>query len=139
VETSSDRVSLDQRGYLTIGSWLNRFGKFSRRLAYRGWGRGLYGLEWFDSAPERTFANLVDSEDKVSVWTRIQRSELTVEWEGARYSPDFTSHIARLTTLLRSRQTEISRIHLCAARKLLRKDGPDRSQMSEATERGDTY
>jgi type III restriction enzyme len=67
----------------------NRFGKFSRRLAYSGWTRGLYELEWFDSAPERAFANLVDSESGVAVWTRIQRSELTVEWEGGRYSPDF--------------------------------------------------
>lgn len=68
----------------------NRFGPFSRKVAYSGWEHSLHGLEWFDSTPERTLANLLDgSDNKVSEWARIQRGELTVEWANGRYSPDF--------------------------------------------------
>lgn len=67
----------------------NRFGPFSRKVAYSGWTRCLYPLNWFDSTPERTLANTLDEDDDVSVWTRIQRGEMTVEWEEGRYSPDF--------------------------------------------------
>jgi type III restriction enzyme len=67
----------------------NRFGPFSRKAAYGGWKRGLYPLDWFDSEPERAFANMVDSESKVEVWCRIQRGELAIDWEQGRYTPDF--------------------------------------------------
>jgi len=29
----------------------NRYGPFSRRVAYRGWSRSLHPLNWFDSEP----------------------------------------------------------------------------------------
>lgn len=67
----------------------NRYGPFSRKVAYRGWTRSLHPLNWFDSEPERAFANLVDDEDTVEVWSRILRGELTVPWDGGRYHPDF--------------------------------------------------
>jgi type III restriction enzyme len=67
----------------------NRFGDFNRKLAYGPWSKGLYPLEWFDSSPERALANMIDSEERVAVWTRIQRRELVIEWEAGRYSPDF--------------------------------------------------
>ena len=67
----------------------NRYGPFSRKVAYTGWSKCLYPVNWFDSTPERTFANVVDSDDTVAIWTRIQRGEMTVEWDEGRYSPDF--------------------------------------------------
>jgi type III restriction enzyme len=67
----------------------NRFGEFSKAVAYDGWKRSLYPLDWFDSKPERTFANTIDSDNTVDVWSRIQRGELTIDWEKGRYSPDF--------------------------------------------------
>lgn len=67
----------------------NRFGKFSSRVAYEGWEKSLYPLNWFDSTPERTFANLVDSEEDIAMWARIGRGELKVEWENGTYTPDF--------------------------------------------------
>jgi type III restriction enzyme len=78
----------------------NRYGKFSRKVAYSGWGRCLYPLNWFDSTPERTFANVVDSDDQVAVWTRIQRGEMTVEWNEGRYTPDFYVRAAQGTHYL---------------------------------------
>ena len=70
----------------------NRYGPFTRKVAYSGWGRSLYLLNWFDSTPERTFANVVDGDDQVAIWSRIQRGEMTVEWDEGRYSPDFYVH-----------------------------------------------
>lgn len=67
----------------------NRYGPFSRQVAYRGWSRSLHPLNWFDSEPERRLANLVDDEATVEVWSRIQRGELTIPWDGGRYNPDF--------------------------------------------------
>ena len=67
---------------------LNRFGPFSRKVAYSGWARSLHPLNWFDSEPERRLANLIDEQDEVEVWARIQRGELTIPWEGGTYNPD---------------------------------------------------
>lgn len=67
----------------------NRFGPFSRKVAYDGWSSSLYPLNWFDSTPERTFANLVDADKDVEVWSRILRGEMTVESDRGRYTPDF--------------------------------------------------
>ena len=67
----------------------NRYGPFSRKLAYSGWSRSLHPLNWFDSEPERRFANLIDDEDDVTLWARILRGELTIPWQGGRYHPDF--------------------------------------------------
>jgi type III restriction enzyme len=67
----------------------NRFGEFTRRAAYAGFVKSLFVLDWFDSGKERDLANLIDGSDAVVVWTRIQRGEHVIEWDGGRYSPDF--------------------------------------------------
>ena len=73
----------------TRGEEPNRYGPFSRKLAYSGWSRSLHPLNWFDSEPERRFANLVDDEDEMTLWARILRGELTIPLTGGRYHPDF--------------------------------------------------
>lgn len=79
---------------------MRQAGQPTRKVAYSGWGRSLYPLNWFDSTPERTFANVVDGDDQVAIWSRIQRGEMTVEWDEGRYSPDFYVHAADGTHFL---------------------------------------
>ncbi|MGC8635394.1 MAG: hypothetical protein ACP5VP_12215, partial [Candidatus Limnocylindrales bacterium] len=69
----------------------DRFGEFSRSLAYEGWKRSLFPLEWFDSRPERTVANLVDDDADVALWVRLQVGDLPILWNshGQEYHPDF--------------------------------------------------
>jgi type III restriction enzyme len=69
----------------------DRFGEFSRPLAYEGWTRSLFPLEWFDSRPERTVANLVDDDAHVSLWVRLHVGDLPILWNsaGQEYHPDF--------------------------------------------------
>lgn len=69
----------------------DRYGPFSRSLAYEGWSQSLFPVEWFDSAPERTVANLVDSEPTVEIWARLHLKELPILWSsgGREYNPDF--------------------------------------------------
>lgn len=67
----------------------NRFGKFSRSVAYTGWAKSTHALNWFDSEPERHLANLLDDDDQVELWARIQSRELVIPWQGGRYHPDF--------------------------------------------------
>jgi type III restriction enzyme len=68
----------------------DRFGAFSKSSAYSGWRRSLYPLEWFDSRPERTVANMVDSDDRVVCWVRLHTGELPILWNsaGQEYNPD---------------------------------------------------
>lgn len=68
----------------------DRFGKFSRSLAYEGWARSLYAVEWLDSTPERDLANMVDADDGVRVWVRLHIGELPILWngQGQQYNPD---------------------------------------------------
>lgn len=67
----------------------NRFGSFSKSVAYSGWTKSLHALNWFDSKPERSLANLLDDDDQVELWARIQRGELVIPWHAGRYHPDF--------------------------------------------------
>jgi type III restriction enzyme len=69
----------------------DRLGPFSRSLAYTGWQRSLFPVEWFDSAPERTVANMLDGDDDVSCWVRLHLNELPILWNsgGQQYNPDF--------------------------------------------------
>jgi type III restriction enzyme len=69
----------------------DRLGPFSKSLAYEGWSRSLFGVEWFDSAPERTVANMLDGDVGVSCWVRLHISELPILWNsgGQQYNPDF--------------------------------------------------
>jgi type III restriction enzyme len=68
----------------------DRYGSFSRAAAYEGWKRSLFPLEWFDSRPERTVANMVDTSDEVTCWVRLHIGELPILWNsgGQQYNPD---------------------------------------------------
>lgn len=70
----------------------NRFGPFSRDVAYSGWQRSMHPLNWFDSSTERSFANLIDDDPQVHLWARILRHELAIPWDGGRHFPDFYVH-----------------------------------------------
>lgn len=50
----------------------------------------LPALEWFDSKPERTVANMVDSDSGVLCWVRLHIGELPILWNsgGQQYNPD---------------------------------------------------
>jgi len=69
----------------------DRFGAFSRSLAYDGWQRSLFSVEWFDSRPERDAANVLDDADEVACWVRLHTGELPILWTsgGREYNPDF--------------------------------------------------
>ncbi|MCW2133380.1 DEAD/DEAH box helicase family protein [Arthrobacter sp. VKM Ac-2550] len=69
----------------------DRLGPFDRNTAYKGWNRSIMPLDWFDSAPEREFANVVDDDESVRWWIRLQRDELPLTWTsaGEKYNPDF--------------------------------------------------
>jgi type III restriction enzyme len=68
----------------------DRFGAFSKAVAYEGWKRSLFPVEWFDSRPERTVANMVDDDKNVVCWVRLHVSELPILWNsaGQQYNPD---------------------------------------------------
>ena len=69
----------------------DRLGEFSKSMAYEGWQRSLFPVEWFDSRPERTVANLVDDDAHVSLWVRLHVGDLPILWNsaGQEYNPDF--------------------------------------------------
>jgi type III restriction enzyme len=68
----------------------DRFGAFSKSMAYGEWKRSLFPLEWFDSKTERTVANMVDEDNGVSCWVRLHIGELPILWNsaGQEYNPD---------------------------------------------------
>jgi type III restriction enzyme len=68
----------------------DRFGPFSKAKAYEGWTRSLFPVEWFDSAPERTVANMVDGDEAIACWVRLHIKELPILWNsgGQQYNPD---------------------------------------------------
>jgi type III restriction enzyme len=68
----------------------DRFGAFSKSVAYNGWKRSLFSVEWFDSKPERTVANMVDGDKEVTCWVRLHIGELPILWNsaGQEYNPD---------------------------------------------------
>jgi len=69
----------------------DRFGPFSKSLAYEGWTRSIFPVAWFDSEPERRVANMVDGDDGVSCWVRLHVNDLPILWNsfGQQYNPDF--------------------------------------------------
>lgn len=69
----------------------DRLGPFSKSLAYEGWTRSLFPVEWFDSTPEKTVANMVDGDNGVTCWVRLHLKELPILWNaaGRQYNPDF--------------------------------------------------
>jgi type III restriction enzyme len=68
----------------------DRFGVFYKSMAYEDWERSLFPVEWFDSKPERTVANIVDGDAQVSLWIRLHVGELPILWNsaGQEYNPD---------------------------------------------------
>jgi type III restriction enzyme len=69
----------------------DRLGPFSKSLAYEGWTHSLFPVEWFDSAPERAVANMIDSDDSIECWVRLHINELPIlrNSGGQQYNPDF--------------------------------------------------
>jgi len=69
----------------------DRFGAFGRSAAYDGWKRSLFPVEWFDSRPERSAANILDEAEEVTCWVRLHTGELPILWNGfgQEYNPDF--------------------------------------------------
>lgn len=70
---------------------LSRLGEGARAWQLRHWTRSLFPIEWFDSRPERTVANLVDADEHVTRWVRLHTGELPILWNsaGREYNPDF--------------------------------------------------
>lgn len=68
----------------------DRFGAFKKGVGYEGYRHSLYAQDWFDSSTERTLANVLDDEDDITVWVRLQTGDLPILWTNAReYNPDF--------------------------------------------------
>lgn len=69
----------------------DRFGTFLKSAAYNSWQRSLYPVEWFDSRPERSVANIIDGDNQVRCWVRLHIGELPILWNsaGQKYNPDF--------------------------------------------------
>jgi type III restriction enzyme len=84
-------IELGEARTLTRTVSEDRFGKFSKSVAYGGWKRSLYGVDWFDSSPERSLANIVDDHDDVEVWVRLLTGQLPILFtvEGRNYNADF--------------------------------------------------
>jgi type III restriction enzyme len=68
----------------------DRYGAFGKSVSYDDWQRGMYGLTWFDSRPERTVANMVDSDQHVTCWARLHIGDIPILWNsgGRQYNPD---------------------------------------------------
>jgi type III restriction enzyme len=68
----------------------DRYGDFGKSVSYDAWQRGMHGLTWFDSRPERTVANMVDSNQHVTRWARLQIGDIQILWDsgGRQYNPD---------------------------------------------------
>jgi type III restriction enzyme len=70
----------------------DHYGIFHRGWGYEGYRKSLYAQDWFDSSPERTMANVLDDEDGVRFWVRLQTHDLPILWSGAKkYNPDFVA------------------------------------------------
>lgn len=68
----------------------DRLGKFRRGVGYE-YTKSVYVQDWFDSAPERDVANILNTAKEISYWIRLQRNDLPILWHssGANYNPDF--------------------------------------------------
>jgi type III restriction enzyme len=69
----------------------HRHGGFKRSVAYEGWTKSVYAVEWFDSSTERDLANVLDADGQVEAWLRLHVGELPIVWssEGRQYNADF--------------------------------------------------
>jgi type III restriction enzyme len=80
-----DRVRQSKRTVI-----LDRTGPFTKSTAYNSFTRSIYGVDWFDSKPERDVANIVDDTDTVAGWVRLQVGEMPILWQsdGRTYNAD---------------------------------------------------
>lgn len=122
VEQTVDTVEFAPTRINTRPLESNRYGAFSRKVAYTGWSKSLHPIEWFDSTPERTLANLLDGDDTVSRWARIQRGELAVQWAAGRYSPDFYARIGGVDYLFEVKSDKETPTPLVQAKKAAAED-----------------
>jgi type III restriction enzyme len=83
---------------LAVRACLARSGITSRtRQAHKttepwGYRRSLYSQDWFDSSKERDVANILDDEETIAFWVRLQIGDLPILWAGAQeYNPDFVA------------------------------------------------
>ena len=68
----------------------DRFSAFTKGTGYEGYQKSLYAQDWFDSSTERDVANLLEDEEAIVLWVRLQLGDLPILWTGAReYNPDF--------------------------------------------------
>lgn len=64
-------------------------GRFSTSLAYTGWLKSPLSHSWFDSLPERKVALVLDEEDDIEWWVRLNIGDLAIAWgSGQMYNPD---------------------------------------------------
>jgi type III restriction enzyme len=68
---------------------LDRTGAFKKSVGYEGWSKGYYEQAWFDSAPERDTALILDDADEITYWVRLHINDLSIIWEEGSYNPDF--------------------------------------------------
>lgn len=66
-------------------------GAFAKGVGYVGWAKSLYAQNWFDSAPERTLATILDGAESVVFWVRLLTGDLEIAWGGGRYNPDLVA------------------------------------------------
>lgn len=78
VRESKRKVSLDPHG------------GFQKAMAYNSRKKSLYGIDWFDSKPERDVANIVDDSPDVLCWVRLLTGDMSVLWrsDGREYNAD---------------------------------------------------
>jgi len=68
----------------------DRFSAFKKGVGYEGYHKSLYAQDWFDSSTERDVANVLEDEDALTLWVRLQIGDLPILWMDARqYNPDF--------------------------------------------------
>jgi len=69
----------------------DRVSKFARGVGYEGWARSMYEQDWFDSSTEREVANIVDGDESVHFWVRLNIGDCPILWNGMGqfYNPDF--------------------------------------------------
>ncbi len=62
----------------------DRFGPFHKRIGYEGYQKSLYAQDWFDSSTEREAANILEDEENITLWVRLQIGDLPILWTEAR-------------------------------------------------------
>jgi type III restriction enzyme len=68
---------------------MDRTGTFKKGFGYEGWAKSYYEQVWFDSAPERDTALILDDADEINHWVRLHIGDLPIVWEQGSYNPDF--------------------------------------------------